>query len=85
MSYLIVALVVLGGLSAVAWPLLRRNRQDDETVRDDAVLERRIAEYRAALTAETLCSRCLRANPTDARYCADCGVALRALEESRSD
>ena len=80
MNYVVAALIAAGGLVAVSWPLLRRNTHDDQVVRDDAALERRIAEYRAALEAHTVCSRCLRANPTDARFCADCGQALQAIE-----
>ncbi len=80
MNYAVVALVGLTALAVVAWPLLRRG-DSDSVIRDDATLERRIADYRAALQADTVCSRCLRDNPADARYCAECGNALREIQE----
>jgi hypothetical protein len=80
MTYLVAALVVAAALAAVAWPLFR-NEPNDVSRLDDERLEARITQYREALTAHTVCHRCLRDNPTDARYCAECGNRLQEIEE----
>jgi predicted amidophosphoribosyltransferase len=79
MTYVLVGAIVLAAFVAVAWPILRREDNDDAGLSDTA-MEHRINEYRGALKAETVCKRCLRANPTDARYCAECGNPLREIE-----
>ena len=43
---------------------------------------RYISDYRAALKADTVCDKCLRDNPANARYCAECGNLLREIEEA---
>jgi hypothetical protein len=77
MSYVAAALLVIGALVAVAWPLLRRDPLDPAAL-DDTALERRITTYRAALRAGTVCDRCLRENPANAKFCLECGRAFRA-------
>jgi hypothetical protein len=72
---IIVGVIVLAAVSAVLFPLLRR-RPADVLPAQPAALEDRIASYRAALLAGTVCDRCLRDNPEGSRYCADCGREL---------
>jgi len=43
-------------------------------------LEAEVARYRDALLANTLCRRCGEANPTDAKFCGECGKALAASD-----
>jgi hypothetical protein len=81
MSYLLVAAIVLAALAAVAWPFLQRASVEPAQLDDDA-LEARITAYRTALKAGTVCSQCLRDNPGDARFCADCGTRLRPIDEA---
>ncbi|MGH7471342.1 MAG: hypothetical protein ACRENP_25615 [Longimicrobiales bacterium] len=83
MSYVLVAAIVLTAVAAVAWPLLRRS-PDQLAQLDDAALEARITAYRSALKADTVCPRCLRDNPNEAHYCADCGMRLNEILEARS-
>jgi hypothetical protein len=83
MSYVPAALVVIGALVAVAWPLLRRDPLDPAAL-DDAALERRITTYRAALRAGTVCDRCLRENPVNAKFCLECGQVLQAAPDHGS-
>jgi hypothetical protein len=80
MIYVLLGAIVLAAIAAVAWPLLRREGDGLDALNDDAI-EERIEEYRSALKADTVCNRCLRANPEDARYCAECGALLREMEE----
>src|SRR5262245_44022342 len=79
MTYVLVGAIVLAAFAAVAWPFLRREDNDVAGFNDTA-MEHRIEEYRTALKADTVCKRCLRANPTDARYCAECGNLLQEIE-----
>ncbi|MEX2284445.1 MAG: zinc ribbon domain-containing protein [Gemmatimonadota bacterium] len=82
MTYLMAALIVVGALAAVAWPLFRRD-PTDPVVLDDAALEHRITSYRTALQNGTVCNRCLRDNPADAKFCLECGLQLS--KERKSD
>ena len=75
MEYVVVGLVVLGALTAVAWPLVRRDRAPIQLA-DDAVLETAVKRYRSALKRGTVCERCLRDNPDKSKFCADCGAGL---------
>jgi hypothetical protein len=84
MTYIMAALVVIGALAAVAWPLLRRDRTDPVFL-DDAALEQRITSYRTALKNGTVCPRCLRDNPDNARFCLECGRALSDERGATSD
>lgn len=47
-------------------------------------VERRIQEYRAALRRQTVCPRCLYANPAASRFCAQCGARLAAADAAPS-
>ena len=71
-------IVVLGllALGAVAFPLIAgRSRYDD-----NAALEADVERYREAVAADTVCPRCLAANPAGSRFCADCGRGLAGEE-----
>ncbi len=82
MTYIVAAVMVLGALAAVAWPLLRRDSADPAFL-DDTALEQRINAYRAALNNRTVCHRCLRDNPANAKFCMECGLAL--FKETNSE
>jgi hypothetical protein len=43
-------------------------------------IELEIQRYRTALRAGTLCSKCGQANPSDSRFCFECGAALPLTE-----
>ena len=75
MEYVLIALVVTAALTAVAWPLIKKDRAPIQLA-DDAVLETAIKRYRAALKRGTVCERCLRDNPDKSKFCADCGAEL---------
>jgi hypothetical protein len=81
MNYIVIAVIVLAALAAVLWPLLKRDPRQPVSM-DDETLENRIADYRAALKADTVCDKCLRDNPANAHYCAECGNLLREIEEA---
>ena len=73
MSELIV-IVALGviALGAVTYPLLAGHaRYPDRTA-----LEADLARYREAVHADTVCPRCVAANPAGSRFCAECGREL---------
>ena len=72
MTYVVAALMVMAALAAIAWPIIRRDSADTALLNDEA-LERRIAGYRAALRTSTVCERCLRDNPANAKFCMECG------------
>lgn len=75
----VVAGIVLAVLAFVLWPMLaKRGAAAAGHVVDVDRLERRIADYRAALRRGTVCEQCLFANPEGARFCADCGTRLSA-------
>ena len=76
MQYIVIGIVVLVAVAAVVYPLIKRN-PIDRVIADDARLEARIQSYRAALNAGTVCEHCLRDNPENSRYCAECGRELR--------
>ena len=65
--------ITAGALALVAWPIIHRRTGRPVVRPDDARLEARIAEYRAALARGGVCERCLYPNPEGARYCASCG------------
>lgn len=79
MDILLIGVLALAAIALVAYPLLRPGRRPAGP--EDAALEAEVARYRAALRAETVCPKCLEANPADSRYCADCGRALREDED----
>lgn len=51
----------------------KKGEQKKVTVEE---LDEEVQRYRDAVKADTLCDRCLYANPPKSRYCADCGRAL---------
>ena len=71
-----VGLLVLIAIAAVAYPLLNKPAVDPGRA-DDATLEQLIASYRTALSAGSVCDKCLRDNPAGANYCGDCGLKLK--------
>jgi hypothetical protein len=50
-----------------------------------ALVEKQILEYRAALRAGTLCTRCARANPADSQFCAGCGRPLAGERQPEAE
>ena len=76
MTYVIAALMVMAALTAIAWPIIRRDSADTARL-DDEALEGRIAGYRAALRTGTVCERCLRDNPANAKFCMECGQRMK--------
>lgn len=49
-------------------------------------LEPELARYREAVRAGTVCTRCGQANPSDSRFCFECGkpLAAKAAEAVKS-
>lgn len=72
--WIAIAVVALG---AVLLPLLRKDEVRVGPKLSDEQLDEQIRTYRSALRNDTLCERCLYANPAKSRYCADCGRVLR--------
>lgn len=83
MEIFVLALIGTAAAAAVLAPVIladRSSRTDPtaapEPSADDARIDREVDRYREALRGGTLCDRCLRANPEDSRFCADCGRRL---------
>lgn len=78
-----VVIVGIAAFAAVLAPIVRGRGDDVASMEfergplDDHAVNAAVERYRAALRANTLCPRCLRANPAESRYCADCGKGLR--------
>ena len=74
----VVAGIVLAVGAFVVWPMFaaRQAQAVAANVIDDARIEARIGEYRAALRRRTVCDSCLFANVDGARFCAECGARL---------
>jgi hypothetical protein len=71
-EYLVVFILGIVALGAILFPFLARIARYD----DHADLEADIRRYRQAVAAGTVCRACRAANPTDSRFCTDCGRAL---------
>lgn len=76
MEIAIIGLIVAAALAAVLYPLLVRGDAKPGERLSEQALNERVARYRAAIKKGTLCERCLTANPSDSRFCSDCGAAL---------
>lgn len=82
MEIILVLLIAAAGVAAVILPAIRggaaRQRPAPVRVRfrDNAALDAEVERYRAALRAGTVCARCRFANPSESRFCADCGRPL---------
>ena len=73
--------IVLAVGAFVVWPMVgkRRAHAPGGHVPDEARIEARIGEYRAALRRRTVCDSCLFANAEGARFCAECGSRLPSV------
>lgn len=69
----VIAAVAVG---AVLYPIFSGRGSRDTQPLDEGDVEAEVERYRAALRAGTVCFECGRANPEDARFCAECGRAL---------
>ena len=75
----VVAGIVLAVVAFVVWPMVSKRPRTSGAGAgpvDDARIEARIGEYRAALRRRTVCARCLFPNVEGARFCAECGSPL---------
>lgn len=48
-------------------------------------VEQQVERYRAAVRADTICSKCGQANPPASRFCYDCGRPLGAADAEEFD
>lgn len=71
-EYLIVAVLGLVTLGAIAFPFVTGIAR----YQDRGDLEADVRRYRAALAADTVCSRCRAASAPGSRFCIDCGHEL---------
>lgn len=76
MQIVIVLVIAAVAVGVVLFPLLRKNEMHAGGRVSEEVLNEETRQYRNALKADTLCERCLYANPPKSRYCADCGTTL---------
>jgi hypothetical protein len=92
MDLILVAILLITGIGAVLWPLLRRDaRAPDPTttrlgehVLSEDEVAREVGRYREALRAGSVCRRCAQANPPGSRFCAGCGRPLGRTSNERT-
>jgi hypothetical protein len=82
MTVIVVALVVIGAVSAIVLPFIKRHPADPAYLTDESI-EVRVKAYRSALFSGTVCPKCLRDNSATARYCAECGTRLEVRSDER--
>jgi hypothetical protein len=75
MELVIGVLVALVAIALIGYPLVY-HRPVARTFASDGEISQEVERYRASLKAQTLCERCLTANPAGSAYCSDCGGAL---------
>lgn len=80
---IIVGMVVAAiGLGVVLIPVLRPRHAARAAGPGDGIVERRVAEYREAMRAGTICERCLAASPPGSRFCGSCGRRLSPARQN---
>jgi hypothetical protein len=72
----IIAAIALIAVGVVVMPLLRKSNPSAGVQLSDESIDQQVALYRAALKSNTLCERCLAANPAGSRFCGECGREL---------
>ena len=75
MATAIMIAVVLIALAVVLYPLFS-DRTRSARFASDGEIQQEVDRYRAAIKNQTLCERCLNANPAKSNYCSDCGRPL---------